>query len=346
MISSKSITEAAVSKKVVISGYYGFKNFGDELILSVLTQQLKGCDITVLSSDPDWSRKTYNIDAVYSFDLKSVFKTIKKADILISGGGSLLQDVTSLKSLIYYSLIIFMALLLRKKVIIFAQGIGPINNPVAQKIVFFLLKRAAFVSVRDEKSHALLAKNGVPSELVCDPAFTLNLPDVSKEQAVGIQLRSFKTMSEDFIDRLAEYTAKYFSDKKIVVLPLQTALDREVCTKFLDSIKKYAPDAQAEMLSQQDNSVIINQISRLEYLIAMRFHALVIGMKAGVKCLGINYDQKVEKLAEDAGIPLLSLSDTSDFDKKFADLQAENASDLKNFANSKSFNWQIYDLAD
>lgn len=123
--------------KVLISGYYGFKNFGDEAILSVLVSHLKeiGADITVFSSDTVYTSKKYSVNSVRSFYMPDVLKEIQNTDVLISGGGSLLQDVTSLKSLVYYSFIIALALLFNKKVIIFAQGIGPVNNKFAQFIV-------------------------------------------------------------------------------------------------------------------------------------------------------------------------------------------------------------------
>ena len=110
MIFLKFIMEDTVTKKVVISGYYGFKNFGDEAILSVLLDFLKknDSDIVVFSSNPEWTILNYSVNSVYSFDYKAIFKNIKNSDILISGGGSLLQDVTSLKSLVYYCLIIFL----------------------------------------------------------------------------------------------------------------------------------------------------------------------------------------------------------------------------------------------
>ena len=128
--------------KVLISGYYGFKNFGDEAILSVLVNHLKSKDanITVLSSDPEYTKSVYNVNSINSFDLKQVIKELKKTDILISGGGSLLQDATSLKSLIYYTGIIAVAKLFNKKIIIFAQGIGPVNNKFARLVTRNLLK--------------------------------------------------------------------------------------------------------------------------------------------------------------------------------------------------------------
>ena len=115
-----------MTKKICISGYYGFDNFGDETILKVLTEQLKkfekSSEITVFSSNPLKTENLYNVKSVYSFDLLSVVKELLRCNYLISGGGSLLQDVTSNKSLIYYLGVIAVALFFRKKVIIFAQG--------------------------------------------------------------------------------------------------------------------------------------------------------------------------------------------------------------------------------
>ena len=134
-----------MSKRVVLSGYYGFKNFGDEEILSVLINKLQELKqmITVISSDPQYTKKQYkHIRSVYTFDIKNIIFLIAKSDILISGGGSLLQDTTSIKSLLYYLFIIFIALLFGKKVIIFAQGIGPITTPLGKFLTKILLKNA------------------------------------------------------------------------------------------------------------------------------------------------------------------------------------------------------------
>ena len=192
--------------KVAISGYYGFKNFGDEAILSVLVKHLKSLnnvDITVFSSDTDYTSKTYSVNAVKRFDLKNVIKTIQDSDVLISGGGSLLQDVTSVKSVVYYSLIIALGLLFNKKVIIFAQGIGPLNKKLSQFIVRNLLKNCSLVTVRDEKSLALLRNWGINTNLVCDPIYSLDVMQEFRENTIGVQLREFKTMNYNLLHKLA-----------------------------------------------------------------------------------------------------------------------------------------------
>ena len=150
-----------------------------------------------------------------SFDFHQVSGIIKQSDILISGGGSLLQDVTSLKSLIYYLWVIFTALRYKKKVVIFAQGIGPIRNKIAQFVTACILKKCTYISVRDSKSQKLLEWMGVKSNLVTDPIFSLNLPFVPDKGTVGVQLRDFASLSDSLLNKLARQIIKDFSDKKI-----------------------------------------------------------------------------------------------------------------------------------
>ena len=325
--------------KVCISGYYGFKNFGDEAILKVLTEHLKDADVTVFSSDPQFTSVTYGVKSVKGFDLKNVVKTIQNTDILISGGGSLLQDVTSLKSLVYYSLIIALGLLFNKKVIIFAQGIGPINNKFAQIVVKNLLKQCSLVTVRDENSLKLLENWGVNAILVCDPIYSLEVPCQEKANVVGIQLRDFKTMNYNLLQKLAMLVSTKFSDKKVEIFSLQEAQDLDLCKKFEKILNSINPEIKTEIVT--DN--IIERISSLEYLIAMRFHAILVALKSGVKTCAINYDIKVEKLAQDANLPLISMDAHENLEVIYNKLQNLNKDELLRFANSKSFDWNEFE---
>jgi len=325
--------------KVCISGYYGFKNFGDEAILSVLTEHLKEHEVTVFSSDPEFTFNTYGVKSVRSFDLKRVVEVIKNTDVLISGGGSLLQDVTSLKSLVYYSLILALGILFNKKVIIFAQGIGPINNKFAQIVVKNLLKQCTLVTVRDDKSLEFLNNWGINAKLVCDPIYSLSVEPAQTLDTVGIQLRDFKTMNYNFLHKLGMLVSTKFSDKKVEIFSLQEAVDLELCKKFEAVLKSINPDIKIEIVT--DN--IIERISKLEYLIAMRFHAILVALKYGVKTCAINYDIKVEKLAQDANLPLISMDAHENMEVIYDKLQNLNKDELLRFANSKNFDWTEFD---
>lgn len=328
--------------KIAISGYYGFKNFGDEAILSVLVNHLKSLqntDITVFSSDVEYTEKTYGVKAVKRFCLKNVLKTIKDCDVLVSGGGSLLQDVTSLKSLIYYAFIIAMGLFFNKKVVIFAQGIGPLNSNVAQNIVKNLLKYCSYVTVRDENSLKLLEKLGIKSELVCDPIYSLDIKSEPQNGVVGVQLRDFKTMNQELLQKLALLIVTKFSDKKIEIFSLQKTQDLDLCKRFEAIVKSFNPDICTEIVEDD----IVNRLSRLEYLIGMRFHAVLVALKCGVRTCAINYDVKVEKIATDAKIPLISMDAHENLEEIYQKMQNLNRDELLRFANSKIFDWTKFD---
>lgn len=328
--------------KVAISGYYGFKNFGDEAILSVLVnhlKQLKDVDITVFSSDIDFTSKTYSVNSVKRFDIKNVIKTIRNSDVLISGGGSLLQDVTSLKSVVYYSLIIALGLLFNKKVIIFAQGVGPLNKRLSQFIVRNLLKNCSLVTVRDEKSLTLLRNWGINADLVCDPIYSLDVLQEFNENTLGVQLREFKTMNYNLLHKLALFIAEKFSDKKVEIFSLQQSQDLDLCKNFENILKTLNPEIKTEIVT--DN--IVNRISKLSYLIAMRFHAILVALKCGIKTCAINYDVKVEKLANEANIPLISMDAHENFETIYKKLENLNKEDLLKFSNSKVFDWAKFD---
>ena len=294
--------------KYVVSGYIGFDNFGDEAIQCVLSKKLisEGAEkITLISSNPEKTAKLYDVD---SCTMLNFLPAILESDVLISGGGSLLQDVTSLKSLIYYLAVIYTALIFGKKVQIYAQGIGPINSKIGQFLTKFALKKAEKITVRDVKSQELLLSWGIKSVLVKDPVFELDLPKKNSKGIVGVQLRKFEGVNEKFLNKLAEEIFNRFSDKKIVILSLQDNIDSDICDSFAQILKNKGI-TDITVLKGLSVSDIIDTISDLEYLIAMRFHANVIGIKAGVKTLAINYDPKVEKLAKEYNLPLINLDD-------------------------------------
>jgi len=328
-------------KNVLISGYYGFDNFGDEAILGVLVKKLKelDADIKVLSKNPAKTSSLYQIESKPSFNIFEVIKQVKNCDILVSGGGSLLQDVTSIKSLLYYLFVINTALLFKKKVIIFAQGIGPIRSKIGAFLTRNTLKICTYVTVRDEKSLFLLRGWGVKVDLVCDPLFDLSLVGSMPSNRVGVQLRGFKTLKEKLIVKLATQVNKDFSDKEIEIYSFQDGLDLEVCKHFETVLKHMNPQIKTKLIFNQTSAEILDKISKLDYMIAMRFHANLIALKYGIKSFAICYDEKVEKLAAEAKIPSVSMLATEDYDILFKQLKNLDKRHLIEFSNSKHFDW-------
>ncbi len=317
--------------KYLVSGYIGFDNFGDEAIAKALVDKIRsgvfdneyeivlsGKDerfITLISSNPEKTSSLYGVD---SCKMLEFFKPLINSDVLISGGGSLLQDVTSKKSLFYYLGIIYLGIILRKKVVIFSQGIGPINSTVGKFLTKLALKNCYKISVRDDKSLKLLNGWGIDANLVKDPILEIDLPKKQQKGIVGIQLRRFPTLSDKFLSALANEIVKNFSDKKIQIFSFQDSLDLSVCEDFKRILNKKGL-VNVEVFGNLSINDVFNKISTLEYLVAMRFHANVVGVKSGVKTLAINYDIKVKKLAEEFNLPSIELTDY-DFSKQFDNL--------------------------
>ena len=300
--------------KYLISGYIGFDNFGDEAIASVLVSNLKknGAEkITVLSSNPEKTARLYDVDSEYFLKF---FKPILEADVLISGGGSLLQDITSLKSLIYYLTVIVIALVFNKKVVIFAQGFTPFRTKLGKFFTNFVLKYCDKIYVRDIKSQELLKTMKINSELVSDPVFGIEKFS-NEHKGIGVQLRSFPSLTEDFLNNLADSIAEKFKDEEIKLLSLQDSLDFSVLESFSKKLEQRG--VKSKIYKNESILDTINLISGLEYLIGMRFHANLIAAKAGVKVLGINYDVKVENLAKTVGFPILELDNFKNIDEIF-----------------------------
>jgi len=218
------------SKKIVLSGYYGFSNCGDEGVLSSIVAGLKSRlsgEITVLSASPEDTSKLYDVNAVPRYSLGEVSRAIRDCDLLISGGGSLIQDATSMRSLIYYLSVIAMAKHYGRKIMVLGQGIGPLRRPVSQRLAARTLNGVDLITVRDAPSAQLLNQIGVtkPSiHVTADPTFALQPcsdTDACKllqeagigdgEDVVAISLRSWPEAPE--IEKIAVEALGLLSEK-------------------------------------------------------------------------------------------------------------------------------------
>lgn len=329
-------------KNIAISGYYGFENFGDEAILKVLTSELKkqGYGITVFSKSPQNTSEKLGVNSVYRFSIKEVLQTIKTSDLLISGGGSLLQDTTSLKSLLYYLFIIGSALFCKKEVVIFAQGLGPINSLLGKFLTKILLKKAKYITVRDEKSLNLLKKWGLSPDLVSDPVWSLEVKETVNMNRVGIQLRSWKTLSQKYITKLAESIARNFPDKELYIYSFQDALDLELCKNFEAQLKLANPNIRTKLINNLTIDETIQSFSNLDYLIGMRYHACLLALKYGIPTLALSYDEKVEKIAKRFSLPCSFLNENENIEQMIQTMKNLNPKDIKEKAKECLFDFE------
>lgn len=301
---------------VVISGFYGFDNAGDEAILQSMVSELKKADseihIVVLSADPEKTRSEQGVHAVNRSNLFSVYHAIKHCDILISGGGSLLQDATSVLSMWYYSSVILMAYLLHKPVFAYAQGIGPVMNKFNIRLLKYIMNNASRVSVRDRRSQLELEKLGISRDVSCtiDPAFLLDIASredsmklLVKEAAgrsldrprIGFSIRRWKgdTDVSGIIAEVADRVDRELG-AQVIIFPLHYIKDMELADEIAGKMRSKPIIIKDKYCS----SDILGLYGLMDVNVCVRFHGLVFSIMNSIPTVAISYDPKIDSLME------------------------------------------------
>ncbi len=312
--------------KYLLSGYYGFDNIGDEAILMSLVAGLKSLDkrivITALSATPEHTADRYNIKSINRNNILSIFKEIKECDCFLSGGGSLLQDVTGWKSIPYYLGQLLIAQLMGKKSIIYAQGIGPVKGKYYRWLIKIILKKTNYISVRDKESKELLINWGINPEkikLSVDPVFILRnltgdynnsnkeliLPKGQKP-LIGVSVRPW--MDNKYIDNLAQSLSKFTMeiDANVVIIPFHINQDQEISKKLREKvISRWSEgDYKADIvLSEAETPIqVLSQYKELDFLLGVRLHSLIFSVLSNVPFVAIEYDPKIAGFLNMIGI--------------------------------------------
>lgn len=306
--------------RVVISGYYGFHNLGDEAVLysmvSALRELQPGLGITVLSADPAFTARAYGVDAVNRWRPREVAGALGGCDLLISGGGSLLQDVTGIKSLAYYLGVIAMALAYRRPVMFYAQGIGPVRSAAGRRLVGLAARRAKVVTVREQASRYDLAGMGVhPAaiQVVADPVLGLSPAAVdpapgrqilaavgisTEAPLVGVAVRhwpGFQRVQTALTGACRELAG---TGVQMVLLPLHHPGDLELSRAVAADLGGTAV-VIPERLTVPAAMWLIGHFSAL---VGMRLHALIMAAVMGVPPVGISYDPKIDRFLGSLGL--------------------------------------------
>lgn len=179
--------------KIVVSGYYGFGNAGDEALLEALLGELRllrpDAHFVVLSRNPADTARRYGVESVSRTNVRQIASSLQDADLFISGGGSLLQDATSARTVPYYVGLIELARRFGVPICVYAQGLGPLRRPFLRRLAARGLQKADIVTVRDEVSAQEAVSFGVaPNKLLltADPVFALARTDaVASRHATG-----------------------------------------------------------------------------------------------------------------------------------------------------------------
>jgi polysaccharide pyruvyl transferase CsaB len=297
--------------KILISGYYGFGNVGDESILTAIENNLlssdKDIDITVLSANPSLTEANHRVKSVDRKNFFEIYMAIKSCDLFISGGGGLLQDVTSEKSIRYYLGLIYIAKRLGKKVMVYGQGIGPINRKSNRRLTAAILNRVDAITVRDSKSLIDLKSMGVnvpPIHMTADPVVVLRPPDSGQGRAIleglgvdttrpiaGFSVRDWKDV-EGFGRLIAKAADNIIEELgfQVVFIPFHYGEDNGCIMRIRSMMNNPAYWADQRLGALQ----LLDLVGELDLLVGVRLHSLIFSAIQGVPLVGISYDPKIE----------------------------------------------------
>jgi polysaccharide pyruvyl transferase CsaB len=330
--------------KIALSGYYGFDNAGDEALLSAITSSIKrlhsSAEFVVFSGCPAKTSALHGYRAVYHKNPWQVFRELLNTDLLISGGGSILQDITSALSLPYYIGVVALAKLVGKPVIFYAQGVGPINRRLSKLLMRLIGNRVDLITLRDEDSRQFLWNLGVtrpPLLVTADPVFSLEpapadqdkiehlLQKIRKDNKplIGVAVRKWQALEgyQEVLARLLDSLAS--RGYQILFIPMAYPDDISESLRVANLMQEQAVVLEEHLLSQEHLALI----AHLDLMVAMRLHALIFSASRGVPFAGISYDPKIDaflKLFDLQPLPLGCEEMQAQIDKLLNDVNLQN----------------------
>ncbi len=333
--------EAALDEKkydAVLLGYYGFSNSGDETLLYAMIENLKrekkDMRLLVLSKNPEETERIYGVHAINRYNIPKIISGMKKSRSFIFGGGSLIQDVTSDKSLWYYLYILKLALSCHIPVMLYANGIGPVNGEKNREKVKEILNQVNLITLRDSDSYDEIKKMGIINEAVvtADPALTIEgiesyaarkiLQDagIDKDKKIlGISIRNWKNCDDNFWKKFSKGIDELCSCHNLVpvFIPLKHPEDITISKTISGKMKTKSYTLSSTFTAEE----IVGIVGECEAVVAMRLHSMIYASAKSVPSIGISYDPKVSGFVKYIGA--CSVIDVADFNTEEFILKAD-----------------------
>lgn len=304
-----------MDKSILLSGYFGFDNGGDEAVLSAVVKMLRDIlpdvPLIALSADPAKTEKAnrqYDLNAIDRRNLKIIKNELQHAALFISGGGSLFQDVTSVRSVYYYASMLNLAAKAGVPAVVLAQGLGPLNTFLGRRLTRKAMAKCEFLSWRDAESLNLAVKIGLPKEkmiLTCDPVLNWN-PDYAAKSSGGnrvlIAVRPWQNFADSEIVRAADLLLA--DGYEVLLLPFQKNVDEDLANKINDALAN-----KCRVLPYAGPLQLYGEIASADFLVGMRLHSLIMAKGAGTACAAISYDPKIDSFAKREQIEVLGTAE-------------------------------------
>jgi teichuronic acid biosynthesis glycosyltransferase TuaH len=312
-----------MNPRVLLCGYYGFGNSGDEAILSVLISDLNEVlhnpDITVVAGNVESIAADHRVDAIHWTDIGRLREEAQASDLMVLGGGGLFQDQQQFDpetiltpahgGITYWAGFALLSHLVQKPLAIYGTGVGPLSTEKGRSLTAMSFKAATATSVRDQESSRLLDELGIKNVAVtADPVFRmtadrrvgleiLNNEQIPEGQAlIAVGIRSWA--DDRFVPGLAGEldTLIEAHDARVVFVPFQTSPHRAendpaAALRVLTAMRQRSRAAILRGTYTPEDKMAVQ--SAADVVIGMRLHSVIMAAAAGVPVVALAYDPKV-----------------------------------------------------
>ena len=325
------------SPTVLVCGYFGFGNSGDEAILSVLLADLNEVfdkpNITVLAGSIESVAADHHVDAIHWTDIGRIREQAEASDLMVLGGGGLFHDQQPFDpaailtpahgGMSYWAGFALLSHVADKPLAIYGAGVGPLLTEDGKRLTEACFRAASAASVRNRASAELLGELGIRDVAVtADPVFRMtakrevgleilaneHIPEA--ESRIVVAIRSWG--DDGFVSGLAEQLDRLVAshDAFVVFLPFQMSPHRAendpaVALRVLTAMKRRSRAAILRGTYTPEDKMAVQSASDL--VIGMRLHSVIMAAVAGVPLVALAYDPKVANTMDAFGARELTL---------------------------------------
>lgn len=301
--------------RVLVAGWVGSSNLGDELVLAGLLRHLRalGADPVALSVDPAGTTRDHGVEAVRAGGPLALLAAAGSADALVLGGGGLLQDETSPFNLPFHLARAWAAALRRLPRAGVGLGAGRLDTAAGRTLVRASL-RGMPVSVRDAPSADLLASLGLPRPVLAAD-LALGLPDVAvpAQDRLVVCLRPWTggggllpasvraRRAPGPPDQAVEATARELDRVAAAtgLAPHLVALQADRDGPLHDAVA--ARMTVAVTTARPTLAELPAEVGSGRVVLAMRYHGAICAVLAGRPAVLVGYSPKVDAFARELG---------------------------------------------
>jgi polysaccharide pyruvyl transferase CsaB len=361
--------KSSTRPKLVLAGYFGAGNIGDEAILSAQIASLKPYfDLLVLSLNPESTANTHKVDCIKLPSLRKpreigqFFRAVARCDALIVGGGGFLANRLQTFSIYYWLLLMFLAKSLRKKLILFSVGCGPFRDGIHSVLIRSVLNKADIILLRDSISEYLVkqvVRVSTPTRVTGDVAFLLEQefhPDKSLTELIKNSQtpRILFVLCPRFHMRKLwkgyKYKKKYHdyatSMGQLVDFVIEEMNGTPIFLPFYpgdvpfyrDILKRTRHEKRVIFLNYTQNmNAILSLFREADIVIGARYHSIIFSIIAGTPILPIIYHHKSYAVVKHTKLPSLEIG----ADIEWRDINIRMAKATQNlldiFANKQEY---------